>query len=296
MPLSKRFAEIKNQVEKELERLAPSPDDYPARLNESMRYSLFAGGKRLRPILAVAACEAVGGKRETALPFAAALEMIHTYTLIHDDLPALDDDGMRRGQPTNHIKFDEATAILAGDALLTSAFEIMANRSLYPGISYETLLNIMFETAQAIGRMGTIGGQAVDLQMEGAEPDAAVLEYIHTHKTGKLILASVRGGAMLGGADSDRLDALTVYGKDIGLAFQVIDDILDLEGDDKKLGKNAGADLKKGKMTYPAVLGLQESRKLAARLVDRAIESLEMLGESGEALSDLAKYVIARTF
>ncbi|MGK7345630.1 MAG: polyprenyl synthetase family protein [Candidatus Nitrospinota bacterium M3_3B_026] len=296
MPLTRYFAEIKEQVDVELDRLVPDETTRPAALIKAMRHSLFAGGKRLRPILAVAAAEAVDGSREAVMPFAAAVEIIHTYTLIHDDLPALDDDDTRRGAATCHVKFGEATAILAGDALLTLAFEVMTDSKNFPGAEAAMLLDVARETAEAIGSTGTIGGQVVDLEMEGKEADMAALEYIHTHKTGKLIVASIRGGARLGGAEEDRLEALTVYGKNVGLAFQVVDDILDVEGDAEKLGKAAGADAKKKKATYPSLMGVEESRKLAARLIDRAIAALDMLGDSGEKLSDLARYVIARAF
>ena len=296
MPLAAYFNEIRKEVDNKLDHLVPKIETPPSRLHEAMRYSLFAGGKRLRPILAVASCEAVGGKRSTVTPFAAALEMIHTYTLIHDDLPALDNDDMRRGHPTSHVKFGESTAILAGDALLTLAFEILTGRSLFSETPSETLLDVAAMTAASIGSTGTIGGQVVDLEMEGAEPDIAVLEYIHTHKTGKLILASVHGGAALAGAEPDQLEALSEYGRNIGLAFQVVDDILDVEGDEKSLGKKAGADLAKSKVTYPSLMGVEDSRKLAARLIDRAIASLEILGADAVRLADLAKYVIARTF
>ena len=296
MPLTSYFNEIRALVEDAMDRLVPPAAKYPKILHESMRYSLFAGGKRLRPILAIAACETVGGKREAALPFAVALEVIHTYTLIHDDLPAMDNDDYRRGLPTNHKKFGEAAAILAGDALLTHAFEIMANRSLFPGVNAETLLDTACYTANAVGSTGTVGGQMADVEMEGKEGDAPSVEYIHTHKTGKLITASVRGGAMLGGGSDVAVEAITEYGKSVGLAFQIVDDILDIEGELKSLGKTPGSDERKKKLTYPAVMGIEERRKLAARLTDRAMESLEMFGAKGDKLRDLAKYVIARAF
>ncbi|VAX19941.1 (2E,6E)-farnesyl diphosphate synthase [hydrothermal vent metagenome] len=294
MALSQYFRDLASEVENMLDRLTPPAVTHPTIINEAMRYSLMAGGKRLRPILAVAGCEAVGGKRATALPFSAAVEMIHTYTLIHDDLPALDNDDLRRGIPTSHKKFGEATAILAGDALLTLAFEVMTDKSLYPGLPAETLLHVSTETANAIGGGGTIGGQVVDLEMEGAEADIAGLEYIHTHKTGKLIVASIRGGAMLGGATGKQLKALTDYGKSIGLAFQVVDDILDVEGTAEQLGKNVGMDEKQNKMTYPSALGMDESKILAARLIDRAIDSLAIFGGDGAHLVELARYIASR--
>jgi len=296
MPLSAYFSKIRVEVEETLDRLVPKTGAYPPVIHESMRYSLFAGGKRLRPMLALAACDCVGGERKTALYFASAIEIIHTYTLIHDDLPAIDNDDLRRGKPTNHKKFGEATAILAGDGLLTLAFEIMTGTSQTNGVSAETLLEVAAQTARAAGSTGTIGGQAADIASEGGEPDGALLEYIHSHKTGKLITASVRGGAMIGGAGEDQLEALSDYGKHIGLAFQIIDDILDIEGDEKKLGKNLRSDIKKKKMTYPSVAGMEESKSRAVELSGIAVESLEMFGESAKHLEDLAKYMIARTF
>jgi geranylgeranyl diphosphate synthase type II len=296
MPLTPYFTGIRAIVEKAMDELAPAASAHPRLLHEAMRHSLFAGGKRFRPILAVAACETVGGKRESVIPFATAIEMIHTYTLIHDDLPAMDDDDLRRGVPTCHKKYGEAAAILAGDALLTLAFEILADTARFPGVSADTLLKVARETAIAVGSTGTVGGQMVDIEMAGKEPDMATLEYIHTHKTGKLIVASVRGGAALAGAAADHLAALTEYGRSIGLAFQIVDDLLDVEGSRAKTGKTPGSDLKHGKLTYPSIMGVEESRKLAVKLTDRAMESLTMFGESGARLRDLAEYVIARVF
>lgn len=296
MPLTAYFAGIRTLVEKAMDELAPEASAHPRLIHEAMRHSLFAGGKRLRPIIAVAACETVGGKRETVIPFAAAIEMIHTYTLIHDDLPAMDDDDFRRGVPTCHKKYGEAAAILAGDALLTLAFEILADTRRFTGVKAEALLEVARETAGAIGSMGTVGGQMVDIEMAGKEPDLAALEYIHTHKTGKLIVASVRGGAALAGAEDDQLAALTEYGRNIGLAFQIVDDLLDVEGSREKTGKTPGSDLKNKKLTYPSLMGVEESRKLAVKLTDRAMESVAMFGEPGARLRDLAEYVIARAF
>ncbi len=296
MPLNSYFAEISEDVEKRLDILTPPADLYPPSIHQAMRYSLFAGGKRLRPVLAVTACEMFGASRETALPFGVALEMIHTYTLIHDDLPALDDDDLRRGKPASHIKFGESTAILAGDALLTLSFKLLSDTRLFPEVSAETLLKVSAMTAEAIGSTGTIGGQVVDLDMEGAEPDMAALEYIHTHKTGKLIVAAVKGGALLGGADEPAVKAITTYGRNIGLAFQVTDDILDVEGDAKLLGKNPGADQASGKLTYPALLGMDESKQFAGRLVANAIDSLSSFpDERSKHLKSLAEYIAKRT-
>ena len=296
MPFTRYFKAVQQEVNKKLEELLPPADTYPPRIHEAMRFSVFAGGKRLRPMLALCACEAAGGARASALPFACALEIIHTYTLIHDDLPALDDDDMRRGRLSSHKQFDEATAILAGDGLLTLAFEIMTNQALAPDVAPETLLSVAGETARAVGSTGTIGGQMVDIELENSESDLPALEYIHSHKTGKLISASTRGGARLCGGADDHVTALTGYGRKIGMAFQIIDDILDVEGETKTLGKTTGSDKRKNKLTYPAVSGMESSRKYAAQLVDSAIESLEMFGPAGERLKDLAEYVIARAF
>jgi geranylgeranyl diphosphate synthase type II len=295
MPLTEYFRKIAKETETWLDRLVPPEDAYPPVIHQAMRYSLFAGGKRMRPALAVAACEAVGGLAGAALPFAAALEIIHTYTLIHDDLPALDDDELRRGKLTLHIKFSEAAAILAGDALLTLAFQILADRALFPGAPAELLCDLARETAHAIGSAGTIGGQVVDIEFERVEePDPAALEYIHTHKTGKLIAMATRGGGMLGGGDEGQLNALTEYGRHVGLAFQIIDDVLDVEGDEKTLGKKPGADQRKRKMTYPSVAGMKASREKAADLIDRALAAIEIFGPKGAPLADLARYVAAR--
>ena len=295
MPLSDFFNEIKTEVEKRLDSLIPPADTHPLPIHDAMRYSVFAGGKRIRPALAIAASDAVGGDRNHIWPFAAALELIHTYTLIHDDLPALDDDDLRRGKPTCHKKFGEANAILAGDALLTLAFEVMTNRKLFDGVNTQTLLDVISSTASAIGSSGTIGGQVIDIAMEGEEPDVAALEYIHTHKTGKLIVAAISGGALLGGGSGEQTKALVNYGMNIGLAFQVADDILDIEGDEEELGKTIGADSNRDKLTYPALFGKEESKKLAVRLTERAIESLDIFGEEANRLKEIARYIVERT-
>ena len=236
----------------------------PESLREAMRYSLLAGGKRLRPILCLAACELAGGDAAQAMPTAVALEMIHTMSLIHDDLPAMDDDDLRRGRPTNHKVYGEAVAILAGDALLTRAFEMVALRS--PGVPPERLLKVVGELSLVAGAPGLVGGQVVDLESEGKEVDLETLEYIHLHKTGALLSACVITGAMIGGADDELIAALRVYARGIGLAFQIIDDILDITASSEVLGKTAGKDLIADKTTYPKLLGLEESRKRACLL------------------------------
>ena len=264
----------------------------PESLREAMRYSLLAGGKRLRPILCLASCELAGGDAELALPTAAALEMIHTMSLIHDDLPAMDNDDLRRGRPTNHKVYGEATAILAGDALLTRAFEMVALRS--PGVAPERLLGVIGELSLAAGAPGLVGGQIVDLASEGIEVDLDTLEYIHLHKTGALLQASVLSGALIGGATTELLESLRIYSRAIGLAFQIIDDILDLTASSEVLGKTAGKDLAADKTTYPKLLGLEESRRRADGLVQEACAALQPWQEQAQPLLALAGYITAR--
>ena len=261
-----------------------------------MRYSLLAGGKRLRPVLVIAATEAVGGDCEAVLAFAVATEMIHTYTLIHDDLPALDNDDIRRGKPTNHKVFGEAIAILAGDALLTEAFILMTRSEEMGSVPTECFLNASHDMAKALGSKGMIGGQVVDLESEGKPIDAETLEYIHTYKTGCLIRACIRCGGMLGQATSDQLSALSLFGSRIGHAFQIIDDILDITGDEEKLGKNIGSDLNKDKATYPALYGLEESRRKAEELVKESIAGLEEFDDRANPLREIARFFVQRTF
>jgi geranylgeranyl diphosphate synthase type II len=259
-----------------------------------MRYSVFAGGKRLRPILVIAACEAVGGHPERVLHAACAMEMIHTYSLIHDDLPAMDNDDFRRGRPTSHKVFGEANAILAGDALLTEAFRLLAdplaNRDTAPAVT----LKVIEIIARCAGSQGMVGGQVVDMEAEGQEVDFATLQYIHTRKTGALFLASLQAGAWLGGGDEGQLRALTRYGEAAGLAFQIADDILDIVGEPAEIGKTVGSDQARGKATYPALLGLSEARRRAGELRDLAIGALEPLGPAAEPLRAMARYVVDR--
>ena len=282
-------------VDEALERYLPKEEELPFSLHKAMRYSVFAGGKRVRPILMLAACEAVGGTVSQALPAACAMEMIHTYSLIHDDLPAMDDDDFRRGNPTNHKVFGEATAILAGDALLTEAFILLSIDGSASAVSPAARLQVIREIAVSAGSRGMVGGQVVDMESEGlSDVDFATVQYIHTHKTGALLKASVRAGALLGGATPEKLDALSRYGAAIGLAFQIADDILDIEGTTEEIGKDAGSDEARGKATYPAVIGLAESKLLAAELIDRAFSSLELFGEMADPLRDIATYIIER--
>jgi geranylgeranyl diphosphate synthase type II len=255
-----------------------------------MRYSVLAGGKRLRPMLALFGCEAVGGRLDDAMPAAVALELIHTYSLVHDDLPAMDDDDYRRGRPTCHKVYGEAVAILAGDALLTHAFQVLADPAA-GGVTAPRRLQIVAEIASAAGSVGMVGGQTMDIQAEGQTLDPKTLLALHAKKTGALLRASLRVGALAGGADEAALAALTRYGERLGLAFQIVDDILDIEGNSAEMGKTAGSDLRKKKATYPAVFGLETARRDAARLLREATESLGLLGEGGAVLAALAEYV-----
>ena len=264
----------------------------PEQLREAMRYSLLAGGKRLRPILCLAACEFAGGEPNLALPTAVALEMIHTMSLIHDDLPAMDDDDLRRGRPTNHKVYGDAVAILAGDALLTRSFEMVALRS--PGVPVERLLKVVGELSLLAGAPGLVGGQVVDLESEGKEVDLETLEYIHLHKTGALLKACVTSGALIAGASKEILDALCIYSKGIGLAFQIIDDVLDVTASSDILGKTAGKDLVADKTTYPKLLGLDESRRRANDLVSEAKDALAPWKINSAPLLALADYITNR--
>ncbi len=301
MDIKKYLQEKKEIVDSALESYFPkdpgtaSKGVFPNSLHQAIRYSLFAGGKRVRPILSMASFEAVGATGEEILPFACALEMIHTYSLIHDDLPALDNDDYRRGQPTCHKMFGEAIGILAGDALLTEAFRLMANRSRGSFSSPEApVLDIINEVAQAAGMHGMVGGQALDIESEGKKANFPTVEYIHTHKTGALILVSVRTGARLGGGDEGALKALTRYGEGIGLAFQIADDILNVEGNAVLLGKKTGSDVSKGKATYPSVFGLEESKKRARELVESSVESIRAFGPEAHPLREIARFIISR--
>lgn len=281
-------------VDKALLTYFPQPEGPASDLIEAMRYSLFAGGKRLRPILCIAGAEAVGGTSSDILPVACSLELIHTYSLIHDDLPAMDDDALRRGKPTNHKVFGEAIALLAGDGLLTEAFHLLSSGELAERIQPGVILQVIRMIAGAAGYGGMVGGQAVDIQWEGKKAAFSIVEYIHTHKTGAMIAASVTSGVLLAGGNEWQLQAITNYGRKTGLAFQIADDILDIEGDSMAMGKTAGADKQKGKMTYPAVLGLEESKKVQSELVSSAIHSLEKFDQRAEPLRHLAQYIIER--
>ncbi|MFZ2088281.1 MAG: polyprenyl synthetase family protein [Desulfobaccales bacterium] len=264
------------------------------RVTEAMHYSLFAGGKRLRPILCLAGAEAVGGNIPEAMPVACALEMIHTYSLIHDDLPAMDDDDLRRGQPTCHKKYDEATAILAGDGLLTEAFRIVAEAVTKFPEKPKALLEVIHLIAQAAGYQGMVGGQMLDLMAEGRKITHKELETIHRMKTGALLTAAVRSGGLVGGGNRQEVTLLTNFGEKFGLAFQITDDILDVEGDAAEMGKAAGADAKRQKATYPALLGADQAKAFAQKIVDAAVADIEPLGERAAPLRELARYLLVR--
>jgi geranylgeranyl diphosphate synthase type II len=282
-------------VDKFMDSTLPPEGAYPQSLHQAMRYSLFAGGKRLRPILVIASFDVVGGKKSAwLLPVASAMELIHTYSLIHDDLPAMDNDDYRRGKPTSHKVFGEAIAILAGDALLTLAFGLVTHRKFPRKKISDQLIRIVHEVAWGAGFGGMISGQAADILSEGKEVDQSTLEYIHRHKTAALIRTSVRIGAILGGATKSQLSALSHYGEDIGLAFQIMDDVLDVEGSQEELGKNVRSDSSKGKKTYPDFFGLSESKRKAKILVEQAIESLSRFNRKADPLRAIAHYIIER--
>ncbi len=304
MDIKKYLQEKKEIVDSALEKYFLSRPDsageavFPNSLHKAIQYSLFAGGKRIRPILSMAAFEAIGGRGDKILPFVCALEMIHTYSLIHDDLPALDNDDYRRGKPTCHKVFGESIGILAGDALLTEAFKLMTDRSIQEFSIRDggSILDVINEVAQAAGMSGMVGGQVLDIESEGKEVDFPTLQYIHTHKTGALILVSVRVGAKLGGASEETLKALTHYGERIGLAFQIADDILNVEGKAALLGKKTGSDLSRGKATYPVLLGLGESKRRAKELVELAVKAIESFGPEAEPLREIACFILSREY
>lgn len=281
-------------VEAGLQRFIPDGGTMPPELHQAMHYSLFAGGKRLRPILTIATAEAVGGKAEEVLPVACAFEYIHTYSLVHDDLPAMDDDDLRRGRPTCHKVFGQAMAILAGDALLTEAFALLTNPLHVSHLDPGLLRTVIHEVALAAGSQGMVGGQAVDILSEGKAIESSLLHYIHTHKTGALILCALRAGAHLAGATAAELDAITRYGKAVGLAFQIADDILDIEGEEAMRGKKSGGDATRGKATYPALVGLDEAKREAQRLVRDALDALASFDHQADPLREIARFIVSR--
>ncbi|HUX10368.1 MAG TPA: farnesyl diphosphate synthase [Terriglobia bacterium] len=280
-------------VDQELDRMLPPEDTYPHSIHQAMRYSVFAGGKRLRPILCAEAGRLLGADGPSLLRIASALELVHTYSLIHDDLPALDNDDLRRGKPTCHRAFGESTAILTGDALLTLAYEVLAEPDL---ASAECQLRIIRELAHATGtRNGMVAGQVMDLEAANQAVDAGTLEFIHSSKTGAFLCAAVRCGAIFAGAEESDLDRLTTYGQKIGLAFQIVDDLLDVLGSSATLGKTPGKDDDQRKATYPALYGIEESRRKAALLIQEACEILEPYGKAAGRLQELAHFLIERS-
>jgi geranylgeranyl diphosphate synthase type II len=287
-------SDCQRRVDSALEALLQSPRPELERLYAAMRYSLFNGGKRVRPLLAYAACEALGGAPERANAAACAVELIHAYSLVHDDLPAMDDDDLRRGQPTTHKAFDEACAILAGDGLQSLAFEVLADATHNPRDA-ELRLAMLNALTRAAGPAGMVGGQAIDLGSVGQKLDQDALETMHRHKTGALIEASVQLGALASGhADEHALKSLHAYARAIGLAFQVQDDILDVESDTATLGKTQGKDQAHDKPTYPALLGLDAAKAYALELRDQALHALRPFDQAAEPLRDLARYIVER--
>ncbi|MFO8241260.1 MAG: polyprenyl synthetase family protein [Dissulfuribacterales bacterium] len=288
---------LKNQQEiinSALDKWLPLPHGPSGPVVDAMRYSLMSAGKRIRPILLIAAAGATGGDQKALLPAACAFECIHTYSLIHDDLPAMDNDDLRRGRPTCHKVYGEAIAILAGDGLLTYAFELMCKPELTQNISPLLLKDAVFLLAKAAGVSGMVGGQTADILMEGQPVDAETLSFIHSHKTGSLIQTSVEIGGLLGKASDEELYHLKRYGESLGLAFQIKDDLLDVEGDQEILGKPVGSDNRNFKATYPALFGLKETKRRAQELLEKALSELECFDDRAEPLRSIARYIIKR--
>jgi geranylgeranyl diphosphate synthase type II len=294
LDLATRLSRWKSLVDGQLDAWLPGGQTFPQPLFEAMRYSLFAGGKRIRPAFAFAAAEAVGGSAEDALPFAAALEMIHTYSLIHDDLPAMDDDDLRRGMPTSHVLYGEGIAILAGDGLLTDAFAFLTGPEVLARHSAPVVARAVSEIARAAGSRGMVAGQALDLTSEGQSVDLPTLEFLHTHKTGAMIRAATVVGGLAGGGGDEALRILALYAERVGLAFQIADDVLDVEGETEVLGKPVGSDERQSKATYPAVIGIGESKRRAVELMESATGCLEPFGGRGDGLAALARFVVER--
>ncbi len=282
-------------VDEWLEENLPRPVGPHSLVIEAMRYSALSKGKRIRPILLMAAADAVGGDGTRFLPQASALECIHAYSLIHDDLPAMDDDDLRRGVPTCHKAFGEAMAILAGDALLNYAFEILSSPSHSKGLDPETVISVIGTIGHASGINGMVGGQAADVLMEGKEVDEETLRFIHVHKTGAIIKAAIKAGAILGGADPIQLERMEEFGYHLGLLFQIKDDLLDVEGDEKRLGKRTKKDAEKKKATYPALFGIERTKQMGQEILKEAIDALSIFGPEADALRSVANYVVRRS-
>lgn len=284
-----------NKIEQLLNEYMPKEEGYQKKVFESMNYSLKAGGKRLRPILTLEACKIVGGEEKDAIAFAVAIEMIHTYSLIHDDLPALDNDDLRRGRKTNHKVYGEAMAILAGDGLLNYAYEIMLKESIGKN-DPEKYLKAINEIAKSAGIYGMIGGQVVDIESEGKKIDMDKLDFIHMNKTAAIIIGCMRAGAIIGNATDKQLEDITKYAKNIGLSFQIVDDILDIVGDEAKLGKNVGSDIDNEKSTYPSLIGLERSKEVANQLIKEAKASINQISKDNAFLNGLAEYIVDREY
>lgn len=288
------FQESSERVEHFLDKKFVNSSIYTVKLTEGMRYSLFAGGKRLRPALVYASYGIFSDDYDYVTPFAAAIEVIHTYSLIHDDLPAMDNDDMRRGKPSNHIAFGEAEAILAGDALLTKAFEIMSDYTVSPNIPDNIRVNAVYKLALAAGDLGMVGGQYADIAAEGRKATSELVEFIHKNKTAALIECAVYLGGIAGGADDKQIEQLISFGRYAGLAFQVIDDILDITLSSETLGKNIQKDINSHKATYPAVYSLEGAKNKAEQYIDKACKSLESFGDKADTLLSIAEFIMER--
>ena len=296
MDLQTYWMDRKKIVDKALQEYFPPEHTYPTIIFQAVRYSLFSGGKRVRPLLCIAATESLGGSFDQVIPAACALEMIHTYSLIHDDLPSLDNDDYRRGILTNHKIFGENIAILAGDALLTEAFHLLSHPDYLKDISAETRLDLIHHISGAAGFWGMVGGQVMDVQSEGKEVDMDGVQYIHSRKTGALIIASVRSGAVLAGASPEEMVALLHYATDVGIAFQIKDDILNVEGDRERIGKSTGTDSSRGKATYPSLVGMEASKRHLRELLDEALGAIAGFDGKADPLRQFARYLAERDF
>ena len=294
MDLQDYWMNHRKKIDEALQNYLPPEHTYPPVVFQAVRYSLFSQGKRIRPLLCIAAAESLGGTFEQTAPAACALEMIHAYSLIHDDLPSMDNDDYRRGVLTNHKVFGENIAILAGDALLTEAFHLLSRPDWPGGISAATRLDLIHYIAKASGFLGMVGGQVADIQSEGKEVDMETVQYIHSRKTGALITASVRSGAAIAGASPEEMAALLHYAGEIGLAFQIKDDILNIEGDRDHIGKGTGTDSSRGKATYPSLVGVEASKRRLRELLEGALAAIADFDEKADTLRQFARYVIER--
>jgi geranylgeranyl diphosphate synthase type II len=292
MDLHGHIARRRREIEEALNRLMPKGDEYPPKIHEAMRYAVLSGGKRLRPMIVLESAELCrgGSYTEDAMIVACSIELIHSYSLVHDDLPCMDDDDLRHGKPTVHRVYGEAMAVLVGDALLTYAFQLLST------VNGEYLPRLLREFGSSCGSKGLIGGQVMDMEAEGQDPDPRVLRYIHLHKTGELMKLSARAGAIVGGGKEDEVEALGGFGENLGLAFQIVDDILDVIGDEASLGKRVRRDGERGKMTYPAIYGIEGARMKAREAVERAKEALRIFGDRAWVLIGISDMVLGRAF